>query len=93
MNGRATIVETPGLLADARLTQDMRSHIDAEAARKLERWILVEVDEAYIHCSKHIPRLAPVPRELHWGTDDMTHKGGDYFGAKCTRRGTSNTEG
>ncbi len=44
------------------------------------------VEEAYIHCSKHIPRLAPVPRSRAWGTDDVKRKGGDFFGAKATPR-------
>ena len=31
---------------------------EAEPGRRAERWVVVEVDEAYIHCRKHIPRMA-----------------------------------
>jgi hypothetical protein len=41
----------------------------------------VRVTEAYIHCSKHIPKLIPQSRVRHWGTDNPRYKGGDYFGA------------
>jgi hypothetical protein len=48
--------------------------------RRAEHWVLVDVEEAYIHCSKHIPLLVPQSRVRHWGTDSPRHKGGDYFG-------------
>ncbi|GAB3678471.1 pyridoxamine 5'-phosphate oxidase family protein [Actinocorallia lasiicapitis] len=53
--------------------------------RRPERWVLVTVEEAYIHCSKHIPRLAPMARNRDWGTDNVKRKGGDFFGAKADR--------
>ncbi len=50
--------------------------------RAAARWVLVEVQEAYIHCAKHIPRMVPAPRQPRaWGTDDTTRKRGDYFRA------------
>jgi hypothetical protein len=49
-------------------------------------WVEVEVEEAYVHCSKHIPLLAKLPKDIAWGTDDQVRKKGDYFGAKhCAR--------
>jgi hypothetical protein len=60
--------------------------VDIVPGRRPERWIVVTVEEAYIHCSKHIPRLAPVPRTRDWGTDDPEKKGGDYFGVVAERR-------
>ena len=49
--------------------------------------MLVKVEEAYIHCSKHIPRLEKAGVEgRHWGTDDVRAKGGDYFQAKSAPR-------
>jgi predicted pyridoxine 5'-phosphate oxidase superfamily flavin-nucleotide-binding protein len=59
---------------------------DIVAGRRAERWIVVTVDEAYIHCSKHIPKLQPVPRTRDWGTDDPAKKGGDHFGVAAERR-------
>ncbi|MFR9730479.1 pyridoxamine 5'-phosphate oxidase family protein [Saccharopolyspora sp. MS10] len=56
-----------------------------DRGRTPERWVVVEVEEAYIHCRKHIPRMVPVLRKRSWGTDDAKRKGGDYFGAKSGR--------
>lgn len=53
--------------------------------RRPVRWIMVRVTEAYIHCSKHIPKMVPEPRARHWGTDNPRHKGGDYFGVAASR--------
>jgi predicted pyridoxine 5'-phosphate oxidase superfamily flavin-nucleotide-binding protein len=44
-----------------------------------ERWVKVTVVEAYIHCSKHIPRLAKQTRTRQWGTDDPVRKKNNYF--------------
>jgi predicted pyridoxine 5'-phosphate oxidase superfamily flavin-nucleotide-binding protein len=49
-------------------------------------WFLLEVEEAYMHCAKHIPRFMPVDKHLDWGTDDTLKKGGDYFKAKAAKR-------
>ncbi len=51
-----------------------------QAGRRPVRWVVVRVTEAYIHCSKHIPKLVPQSRVRHWGTGNPRHKGGDYFG-------------
>ncbi|NDL55894.1 pyridoxamine 5'-phosphate oxidase family protein [Phytoactinopolyspora mesophila] len=53
--------------------------------RRPERWVVVEIHEAYIHCSKHVPRMVPVPRTRQWGTDDQKKKGGDAFGVAAER--------
>lgn len=50
--------------------------------RFAKRWVVVKVDEAYIHCSKHIPHLKKIEKEINWGTDDPEQKGGDYFKVK-----------
>ncbi|GGM47446.1 hypothetical protein GCM10012275_18190 [Longimycelium tulufanense] len=78
VNGLARIVED----ADLRV---VHPHLptDLERGRAPERWVVVEIEEAYIHCRKHIPRMAPVVRNRAWGTDDARRKGGDYFGAKA----------
>jgi uncharacterized protein len=50
----------------------------------VERWVEVQVQEAYIHCRKHLPHLVKASGEGRaWGTDDARAKGGDYFGAAC----------
>jgi hypothetical protein len=49
-------------------------------------WVVVEVEEAYVHCAKHIPLLARLPKDIDWGTDEPRKKGGDYFHARgCAR--------
>lgn len=53
--------------------------------RKIERWVVVSVEEAYIHCRKHIPRMVPVDRIRDWGTDDVRRKGGDFFEVKARK--------
>ncbi len=47
-----------------------------------ECWVIVHVEEAYIHCSKHIPLLEKKDKKVHWGTDDEQHKGGNFFRTK-----------
>jgi uncharacterized protein len=57
--------------------------------RPPEQWVLIEVEEAYIHCSKHIPKMVPESRQRHWNSDNPRHKGGDYFGvaaAHCAQQ-------
>ena len=45
-----------------------------------ERWVVLKLEVAYVHCRKHFPRTDDKP--VDWGTDDVKAKGGDYFGAK-----------
>jgi predicted pyridoxine 5'-phosphate oxidase superfamily flavin-nucleotide-binding protein len=57
------------------------------ARPRVERWVEVRVDEAYIHCRKHLPHLIRANGEGRaWGTDDARAKGGDYFGSSCESR-------
>lgn len=81
VNGYATIVDHAAMAA-ARLDVP----IDPVSGRRPEQWVSVHVQEAYIHCSKHIPRLLKLPRDRAWGTDDVRRKGGDYFAAKSSAR-------
>ncbi|KUL34073.1 pyridoxamine 5'-phosphate oxidase [Streptomyces sp. NRRL F-4489] len=86
VNGRARVV----------LDEEMRAHypglpVDPVPGRRAQLWVMVEVEEAYIHCAKHIPHLQKAPahgRGPSWGTDDMKRKGGDFFGsaAEADRR-------
>jgi uncharacterized protein len=72
VNGTARIVEADGTTA---------------AWPRAERWVQVQVQEAYIHCRKHLPHLVKVNGNGRaWGSDDTRAKGGDYFGAACQAR-------
>ncbi len=86
INGKAKIVENSELKKRPGLVQEILEDIERQGGRKPERWVLVEVEEAYIHCSKHIPLLRKLDKKIHWGTDDTVRKGGDYFKAKDSVR-------
>ena len=86
VNGRARIVENDEFLSVASASQPIREGIPIATERDPERWVVVSVLEAYIHCSKHIPRMQKIDEEIHWGTDDVRAKGGDYFKAKTSPR-------
>jgi predicted pyridoxine 5'-phosphate oxidase superfamily flavin-nucleotide-binding protein len=81
VNGRAAIVEDSAMRAEY---DDL--DFDDIPGRRPERWVVVEVEEAYIHCAKHIPRMVKAPRERAWGTDDVRRKGGDFFSASQESR-------
>jgi len=49
--------------------------------RAPDRWVVLHLSTAYIHCRKHFPKTDGA---VEWGTDDPRAKGGDYFGAKHT---------
>lgn len=86
VNGNARIFESSELSGSFDLSDEVMEDIAVKGRREPERWVVVEVEEAYIHCSKHIPLLKKLDKRIHWGTDDETHKGGDYFKVKNSRR-------
>ncbi|MFD7917915.1 pyridoxamine 5'-phosphate oxidase family protein [Streptomyces sp. NPDC059740] len=72
------------------LDEEMRERhpdlpFETAPGRRPQLWVEVEVEEAFIHCRKHIPRMVRVApqdgSDRKWGTDDKRHKGGDFFGA------------
>lgn len=80
VNGRARVVENEELLQYAeKLPPDVIDEINQEGKKRPERWVIVEVKEAYIQCSKHIPLLKKAEKAIDWGTDSVAAKGGDYF--------------
>jgi uncharacterized protein len=89
VNGSARIVEHDEFVrfmqdrsaADVVLGDSILTDLISKDPANLERWVIVSVDEAYMHCSKHIPLMKKVEHEVSWGTDDVKAKGGDYFSA------------
>jgi truncated hemoglobin YjbI/predicted pyridoxine 5'-phosphate oxidase superfamily flavin-nucleotide-binding protein len=80
VNGKARLVENDELLAYAeKLPEKIFDELALAGKRRPERWVMVEVEEAYIQCSKHIPRLKKLDRKIDWGTDSVAAKKGDYF--------------
>ena len=66
----------------------LRAYLEKENPKTdsgVERWIVITVDEAYIHCSKHVPSLEKKDKEIRWGTDNREAKSDNYF-LKTARR-------
>ncbi|WP_249310135.1 pyridoxamine 5'-phosphate oxidase family protein [Bacillus sp. FJAT-49736] len=85
INGKASIIEN-NQLSSLKVSEKMVNDINEKEGNKPERWVVVNVDEAYIHCSKHIPKLNQLDKTIHWGTDDIKQKRGDFFNAKKNNR-------
>ena len=89
VNGSARIVEHDEFVrfmedraaADTVLGDAVLANAISKDPGNLERWVIVSVDEAFMHCSKHIPLMQKIDHEVLWGTDDVRAKGGDYFEA------------
>jgi truncated hemoglobin YjbI len=80
VNGKVRIVANDDLLQYTdKLPQDVIEEIQQEGKKCPERWMMIEVEEAYIQCSKHIPLMKKMDKKIDWGTDNMAAKGGDYF--------------
>jgi len=80
VNGKVRIVANDELLQyTEKLPEDVIEEIHQEGKKCPERWIIIEVEEAYIQCSKHIPLMKKLDKKIDWGTDNMAAKGGDYF--------------
>ena len=80
INGRARTIENEELLNYAdKLPKDVLELLALEGTKRPERWVMVEVEEAYIQCSKHIPLVQKKDRTIDWGTDSVAAKKGDYF--------------
>jgi predicted pyridoxine 5'-phosphate oxidase superfamily flavin-nucleotide-binding protein len=91
VNGKATIVENAAVNAFAPLL-DRISFSTAmpeipEVKKTPERWVVVDIDEAYIHCSKHIPMLEYASPDAEAG-----RRAGDVFKAKNAERSWLGTE-
>ena len=80
VNGKAKIVEQKELLEFKKdLPRNVMDEMNAEGKLRPERWLMVEIEEAYIHCSKHIPLLKKSEKDISWGTDDDQLKRSDFF--------------
>jgi len=86
VNGKARVIEIEQILMEDHWAELLKNTTPGLKGLMPERWVSVDVDEAYIHCSKHIPSFKNLNKKIHWGTDDAKHKGGDYFKSKdCDR--------
>jgi predicted pyridoxine 5'-phosphate oxidase superfamily flavin-nucleotide-binding protein len=85
VNGRATIVENDAIEAFGALFDRLpfaTGYVESPEVKKTpERWVVVSIDEAYVHCSKHIPMLRYVEGE-EAAEAETTRRAGDVFKAK-----------
>ncbi|MEQ1527986.1 MAG: pyridoxamine 5'-phosphate oxidase family protein [Methylococcales bacterium] len=80
VNGKAKLLEHDELWKfKSDLPPDLLTELKVEGKERPERWIMVEIEEAYIHCSKHIPLLKKADKTIAWGTDDDGLKRSDFF--------------
>jgi predicted pyridoxine 5'-phosphate oxidase superfamily flavin-nucleotide-binding protein len=84
VNGKASVATSEELAAIPAIPQPLLKASQVKEGRHPECWVIVEIEEAYIHCSKHVPRLKKIDKQLHWGTDDEQAKGGDFFQLQST---------
>jgi uncharacterized protein len=89
VNGRARIVENDALVdllrehpaAEMVFKDALLSDIMNSDGGHLERWVMVTVTRAFVHCSKHIPPAERLAHDIQWGAETVHHlHGGDYFG-------------
>jgi predicted pyridoxine 5'-phosphate oxidase superfamily flavin-nucleotide-binding protein len=85
INGKARIVENDAVEAFSKLIDRLpfsTSLATSDDVKKTpQRWVVVDVEEAYIHCSKHIPMLQPADESAEGG-----RRAGDVFKAKNAYR-------
>ena len=87
VNGRSTMIDNDDMLARADLPQAVIDGLQQEGSRQPERWVLVDVVEAFIHCSKHIPQLVKrSDLDQAMVSEAPARKSGDYFKAKHSQR-------
>ena len=79
VNGTARVIDAQDITALPNMTPGMRETAHSKGGRQPKAWIVVGVEEAYIHCSKHVPLLARRDKQIVWGTDDERLKGGNFF--------------
>jgi predicted pyridoxine 5'-phosphate oxidase superfamily flavin-nucleotide-binding protein len=87
INGRASVI-SPQAFKDRPDSPIVADEHRPLGNPRVEFWVVIDVEEAYIHCSKHIPLLRKLTSQesVAWGTDDAVAKGGDYFKAAAARR-------
>jgi predicted pyridoxine 5'-phosphate oxidase superfamily flavin-nucleotide-binding protein len=81
VNGRARLTEDADLRA-----RHPGLPVDPLPARRPEHWVIAEVEEAYIHCSRHVPRLHRHLGDRHHLTHRAPAKKTDYFEAAARQK-------
>ena len=79
VNGKAKVIDSEQMMQCVAAAETVFEPMQVVGRPQPERWVQVTVEEAYIHCAKHVPRLEKVEKKIHWGSDDDSHKGGRFF--------------
>jgi predicted pyridoxine 5'-phosphate oxidase superfamily flavin-nucleotide-binding protein len=74
VNGTAEIVEDPD------------EQVDTPPGRRARLWVVARVQEAYIHCAKHIPRLVKDPHQRGRHFTEQRPKKSNYFVPEAASR-------
>ncbi len=82
VNGTARVLSPDQIAGLPHLPASMVEAAQLKKGRRPEAWIVIDVEEAYIHCSTHIPLLKRLDKQIDWGSDDDSSKGGNYFKTK-----------
>ncbi len=82
VNGRAHVLDQEEAAALPNRSHAMIESAHSMGGRQPKAWIVISVEEAYIHCSKHVPLLQRLDKQIAWGTDDERLKGGNFFKVK-----------
>jgi predicted pyridoxine 5'-phosphate oxidase superfamily flavin-nucleotide-binding protein len=72
---------TVGLHVNGRasLHDSLSGATDPTGADRTKTWVVLEVEEAYVHCAKHVPQLSVEAFDPPWGTDDADAKQAGFF--------------
>jgi len=84
VNGTARVLSPDDLTTFPHFPAGMLVASRLKGGRRPEAWIVIGVEEAYIHCSKHVPLMKRQDKLISWGSDDESVKGGDYFKTRPT---------
>lgn len=63
----------------ASLRDEIPGAEDPTGGERRKIWIELEIEEAYIQCAKHIPKLSVESFDPPWGTDDEELKQSGFF--------------
>lgn len=66
----------------ATLREEIPEATDLVDIDRTKVWVEIEIEEAYIHCAKHIPQLSIEAFDPPWGTDDSEAKQVGHFQSK-----------
>ncbi len=80
INGKAAIIENSEMLNFIRNSEIVQGSHHTPHQTRPSRWIMIEVEEAYVHCSKHIPKFS-ITKDT-----DHARPTGDIFSTKNSKR-------